>query len=162
MKQKILLFIMLSACLFVAHAQNSAYLMVGTYTSQSESKGIYLLDFDKTDGSLSFIKTFEDYNPEYFAFDAEKNILYVCNENIDVDHKGVFSIYKWDKQAQSLTLLQKVNTVGNGPCHISLDKSKKLLGLANYGSGDYEIYKIKDDGLVEANPQFEKQEGKRS
>ena len=34
-----------------------------------------------------------------------------------------------------LTLINQASAVGNGPCHVNVDKTGKMAALANYGSG---------------------------
>lgn len=142
-----------SACLSQINAQKKMDVFVGTYTVGSESKGIYLLEYSNANGKLEMVKTFKDYNPEYFAYNAKNKTLYVTNEDTEPTHKGEISAYRWNSHDKSLTLIDKTSTFGGSPCHVSLDRTGSLVTVSNYATGSVAVFKATADGHFLPNPQ---------
>jgi 6-phosphogluconolactonase len=49
--------------------------------------------------------------------------------------------------------------MGEGPCHVSLDKTAKVAMIANYGSGSIASYAVKEDGSLSEAVTFVQHEG---
>lgn len=52
-----------------------------------------------------------------------------------------------------------VSSGGDGPCHLALDGSGRLLAIANYGSGTVAMYRIDAEGLPSGPPAIHQNEG---
>jgi 6-phosphogluconolactonase len=131
---------------------NKPYLVyVGTYTSKSSSKGIYVYSFDPGTGKLTSLGVAaESEDPSFLALHPSGKYLYAVNE---IDHfgaqkSGAASAFSIDRQTGKLTLLNQVATRGAGPCHISLDKSGKSALVANYDGGSVTSFPVHDDGTL--------------
>src|ERR1700704_2585222 len=103
--------LLLVLCLFTisfAHAQNPIYyLLVGTYTSNGKSEGIYVYRFNpnRTEATLaSTAKGVE--NPSYLAVSRDQKFVYAVNENSG-DKPGEVSAFSLDKSKGELKLLNK-------------------------------------------------------
>jgi 6-phosphogluconolactonase len=124
---------------------------VGTYTSKTESKGIYAYLFDPGVGKLRpFGLTAESENPSFLAVHSSGKYLYAVNE---IDHfgaqkSGAVSAFSIDSKTGKLTLLDQASTQGAGPCHISLDKTGKFVLVANYDGGSIAVFPISEDGSL--------------
>ena len=63
---------------------------------------------------------------------------------------GYISSFSIDSKTGSLTFLNKVSSGGGGPCHLVVDRSGKILFVANYGSGNVASFAIEPDGRIGA------------
>jgi 6-phosphogluconolactonase len=143
-----------------ALAAGSRYVYVGTYTAPnfapggkvpSTAKGIYVFKMDETRGGLTPVQVVTDENPSFLALDPTMNYLYCVNElGADGDGKplGRVSAYQIDRSDGKLRFLNTQLTNGTWPCHIWVHPSGKYLFAANYGSGNFPVFPIQDDGSI--------------
>jgi len=131
---------------------NKPYLVfVGTYTTKTESKGIYAYTFDPGTGKLTSLGVAaESEDPSFLAVNPSGKYLYAVNE---VDHfggqkTGAVSAFSIDLKTGKLTLLNQAPTQGAGPCHLSLDKTGKYVLVANYDGGSVAVFPIREDGTL--------------
>jgi 6-phosphogluconolactonase len=61
---------------------------------------------------------------------------------------GRVSAYKIDQSNGKLTFINTQLTNGTWPCHIWVHPSGKYLFAANYGSGNFPVFPIQDDGSI--------------
>jgi len=133
--------------------QRNYFVYVGTYTG-ADSKGIYGYNFDEGTGRLapSGVAA-EVVNPSFVATDPTHRHLYAVTEmsqrgpdayKID----GYISSFSIDPRTGSLTFLNKVSSGGGGPCHLVVDKTGKILFVANYGSGNVVSFALEADGRI--------------
>jgi 6-phosphogluconolactonase len=127
------------------------FVYVGTYTRQ-QSTGIYAYRFNAGTGELASIGLVaETPNPTFLAIHPSGKFLYAANEIGNFQgQKGIGSItaYAIDGATGKLTQLNAMPSRGNGPCHLSVDKTGKCVVLANYGSGSFAAMPVKDDGSL--------------
>jgi 6-phosphogluconolactonase len=131
---------------------NKPYLVyVGTYTTKTDSKGIYAYTFDPGTGKLSSLGVAaESEDPSFLAVHPDGKYLYAVNE---IDHfgaqkSGAISAFSIDPKSGKLTLLNQAATQGGGPCHISLDKTGQNVLVANYDGGSVAVFPVREDGSV--------------
>jgi 6-phosphogluconolactonase len=136
------------------HAASSYLAYVGTYTASS-SKGIYSFRFDPATGQLKAIGVAAELpNPAFLATDPQHRFLYAVTEMgpepgaDDYKKNGFVSSYSIDRKTGALTFLNKVDAGGGGSCHLVVDKTGKMLFVANYGSGNVASFAIKADGSL--------------
>jgi 6-phosphogluconolactonase len=137
-------------------------LFVGTYTSKTASKGIYVLRFDDRNGKLSVLGVAaESKDPSFLAVDASEKYLYAVNEVGDFGgaKSGAVSAFAIDHATGKLTLLNQVASGGADPCFISFDKTGKYLFVANYSGGNVAAFALGADGKLGARSAFEQHEG---
>jgi len=143
-----------------ALAAGSRYVYVGTYTAPnfapggkvaSTAKGIYVFKMDEARGGLTPVEVVTTENPTYLAVDPTMKYLYCVNE-LGADSGGNplsrVSAYKIDQSDGKLTFLNTQPTNGTWACHIWVHPSGKYLFAANYGSGNFPVYPILDDGSI--------------
>ena len=148
MKTKFL-FLMLSISFLNCNAQNVS-LYVGTYTDGT-SEGIYKLQFNTKTGVLSELQlAVATENPSFIAYSPNKKYLYAVSESLGG------SVYAYRIQENGLLkFLNKVDSNGAGPCHISINRTGTKAVVSNYGGGIAAIYSIARDGkLNEASQIF--------
>src|SRR6202453_325386 len=144
----------------------SAYLVyVGTYTAGT-SKGIYNYHFDPKTGQLTPIGVAaEVVNPSFLATDPQHRFLYAVTEMGQArgpdayKTNGSISSFSIDRKTGSLTFLNKIDSGGGGPCHPVVDKTGKMLFVANYGSGSVASFAIKADGSIGERTGFDQHTG---
>jgi 6-phosphogluconolactonase len=136
------------------HAASSYLAYVGTYTASS-SKGIYSFRFDPGTGQLKAIGVAAELpNPSFLATDPHQRFLYAVTEMgpepgaDDYKKNGFVSSYSIDRKTGALTFLNKVDAGGGGSCHLVVDKTGKMLFVANYGSGNVASFAVKADGSI--------------
>jgi 6-phosphogluconolactonase len=155
----------LGAPVKTATAAASDFVYVGTYTSTG-SKGIYSYRFDAKTGQLTPIGVAaEQVNPSFLATDPHHRFLYAVtemgNEKGAGSYKtnGSISSYTINPKTGALTFLNKVDALGGGPCHLVVDKTGKMLFVANYGSGSVASFAIKPDGSIGDKTGFDQHSG---
>ena len=132
------LIICLFACGRIIAAPVSVY--VGTY-----SKGIYSFSFDAQSGDFGPINlSAEIASPSFLAIHPNKRFLYAVNET----DKGSVTAFSIDAATGKLHQLNQVSSHGGGPCHLSLDKTGKMLMVANYGAGSVSAFPVHSDGTL--------------
>jgi 6-phosphogluconolactonase len=125
-------------------------LLVGTYTKQSTSKGLYVYEMNPKTGGLSFVSSCESVNPSYLTIHSNKQWVYAVNETggDTPESSGAISAFKFDPVKKQLSLINSVSSKGKDPCYVSIDNSGKFAMLANYSSGNVAVYPIKSDGSL--------------
>jgi len=125
-------------------------LYVGTYTERG-SKGIYALNFDSAKGRLTPLGLkAEITNPSFVTLSPGGQFLYTVSEvgNFQGRHSGGVVAYRVDANTGGLTLLNQTPSIGEGPCHLSIDKTGKFLLVANYDSGSVSSFALQPDGKI--------------
>jgi 6-phosphogluconolactonase len=124
---------------------------VGTYTTKTQSKGIYAFHFDATTGQLAEIGlAAETTDPSFVAVHPSGKFLYAVNEALITDdrkHGGV-SAFSIDSQSGKLTFLNQVSSLGVDPCFITFDRTAKFVLVANYTSGSVAVFPLLEDGRI--------------
>jgi 6-phosphogluconolactonase len=145
--------------LLAADSPVGQYLVyVGTYTGP-KSKGIYGLRFDSSKGSLDEIGLVgEVAHPSFLTFDRNQRYLYAVSE-LKGDTNGLVSSFAVNRKTGMLTFLNKVSTKGTVACHLVVDKSNKMLLVANYGSGSVAAFRVKPDGMLSESTAFDQHSG---
>jgi 6-phosphogluconolactonase len=141
------------------------FVYVGTYTG-AKSKGIYGYRFDAKTGQFTPLGvSAEVVNPSFIVTDPHHRSLYAVTE-MDENHgpdpyktNGFISSFAIDPKTGSLKFLNKVDSGGGGPCHLVVDKTGKMLFVANYGSGNVASFAIQPDGSIGARTGFDQHSG---
>jgi 6-phosphogluconolactonase len=128
-------------------AQTLVY--VGTDTG-GESKGIYVSTLDEATGALSPpLLAAAIGNPGFLTTHPSKPLVYSVAAGRAADGSWKEEVAAFTVQDDGrLSLLNTQPSGGNGPCHISVDASGRVLLLANYTGGNVVSYPIGDDGSL--------------
>ncbi|MDO5664139.1 MAG: lactonase family protein [Bacteroidia bacterium] len=129
-----------------AATPDDMFLLVGTYTSDEGSRGIYVYKFDTETGKADSLSLTEVINPSYLVVSADEKFVYSVGEN--GDENSAAHAFAFDKKRGVLQLLNSSNTESSGPCYIEVDKAGKSVLTANYGSGSISSFQVKDDGTL--------------
>jgi 6-phosphogluconolactonase len=138
-----------------AKGQYLAY--VGTYTTKTNSKGIYAFRFDAATGQLSAIGiAAETRDPSWVAVHPGGKFLYAANEAGKASTVSAFAV---EAKSGKLTLLNQIPSLGEDPCYLSFDKTGKYLLVANYSSGTIAVFPILADGRLGEHTALVKDQG---
>ena len=140
-------------------AANRKYLVfVGTYTTKTESKGIYEYEFDADAGKLTPKGVAaETPDPSWIVVHPSRKFLYAANE---AGKNSTVSAFAVDPKSGKLTLLNQMPALGEDPCYLSFDKNRKYLFVADYTSGNVVVFPIGTDGKLDAASANVRDEGK--
>ncbi len=127
----------------------------GVYTRDG-SEGIYVSRFNHETGALgepALAAAIE--NPSYLALHPNQQFLYAVSET----EEGTVSAYSIERPSGKLTLLNTKPTQGSAPCDLEVDKSSRMLTIANYYSGNVISYAVNPDGSLGDQPDLHQHEG---
>jgi len=141
-----------------ASAHGDSFVYVGTYTDSAlKGKGIYLYRYEAKTGHLNPLGAAAEVpNPSFLATDPLNHFLYAVTERgTDPNVRGAtsdqtVSSYSINPKTGALTFLNKVSSAGGMPCHLVVDHTRKILFVADYGSGRVVSYALNPDGSIGA------------
>ena len=144
----------------VVYAQNPIqYLLVGTYTNDGKSEGIYVYRYNPNKNESNLVSVAKGIsNPSYLAISKDQKYVYAVNENHG-DKGGEVSAFIFDKTKGELKFLNKQSTGGDDPCYVAVDSSGKNVIVANYSGGNISVLKTNDDGSLQPAVQVIAHEG---
>ena len=91
-------------------------------------------------------------NPSYLATSASGENVYAVHETVTFDDQpgGGVTAYARDLRTGQLTALNARATLGDSPCHVTIDRSGRFLLNANYGvdAGSVTVHRIEPDGRL--------------
>jgi 6-phosphogluconolactonase len=136
---------------------------VGTYTTDARSEGIYRLLLDTTSGALRLgglaVKA---ANPSYLALHPNGRVLYAVNEVSEFAGKptGAVSAFSVDRATGALMLMNQQQSHGKAPCYVSIDRTGRVVLVANYGGGSITSVPVRRDGRLESAKTVVQHDGK--
>ncbi|WP_165249455.1 lactonase family protein [Paludisphaera soli] len=148
-----------------ARAAEKSWVFVGTYTNSksSPSEGIYRLEFDPADGSLTPKGVAaESADPSFLAVHPSGKFLYAVNElgEFEGEKAGGVSAFALDAATGALKPLNRQSSRGAHPCHLAIDPSGKVALAANYSGGSVVCLPIDPDGSLRPASSFIQHQGK--
>ena len=124
-------------------------LYVGTFSVRG-SEGIYAFSFNRAKTSLSSLQTVPSLeSPTFLAIHPTKKFLYSVNRGKAevADHGGSISAYGIDATGR-LSGLNHKSSYGDGPCHVTVDKSGRFVFVSHYNDGNLTILSLFKDGTL--------------
>ena len=119
-------------------------LVVGTYTNNCDSKGIYVYDFNAETGKFKLkANTDKIENPSFLTVSTDKKFIYSVNES---GQKSTISAFKYNPANGKMTFLNKKDSKGEDPCHIINDDKNVI--VANYSGSSIAVFNKKSDGSL--------------
>lgn len=132
----------------VAASGADVTVFVGTYTN-SQSKGIYRLQFDEASGKLSAPSlAAESESPSFLAMHPTGRYLYAANEHPSGPASAPGKISAFAVDGSALKLINIVSSRGAGPCHVAVDRTGHWLFAANYAGGSIAAFPIQANGAL--------------
>ena len=141
------------------------WVYVGTYTGGSgknRSQGIYVMELDVRTGKLGEPRlAVGASDPSFLAIHPNRRFLYSVNENGIPGHRGGgVSAFAIDALSGTLSPINQQSSVGDGPCHLVVDKQGKSVLVANYGGGSVACLPIDPNGALRPASSFFQHRGK--
>ncbi len=124
---------------------------VGTYTNNEKSKGIYVSRLDLASGRLSEPQlAAETPSPSFLAIAPNGRYLYAANEvrSFEGQQTGAVSAFAIDRASGRLTPLNQQSSGGSGPAHLTVDRTGRVVLVANYGGGSAASLPVEPDGRL--------------
>ncbi len=131
-------------------------MIVGTYTDESASRGVYSYFFDQEKGTLvggdegrfteapGAVGRVEMRNPSYITLSADGRHIYAVSEVSDSTASA--ATLRLGAKTGEMQLLVSELTDGKDPCYISTNG--KVVMTANYSSGNVTEFPIGEDGIL--------------
>ncbi len=106
-------------------------LVVGTYTNE-KSEGIYTLDFNPENGTLSNQRLlYQIDDPTFQQYDQENKALYTIGKRKGINYLISFI----QNNDQGFVIHDSIKTNQNGICHVNYNNKLKIVVASNYSSG---------------------------
>ena len=134
-------------------------LFIGTYTSTT-SEGIYVYRMNSDTGQLTRVSSTKSENPSFLALDRSRRFLYAVNEVQQFEGKpsGAVSAYAIDNK-HNLKFLNQQPSMGADPCHLTVDRNRGSLLVANYTGGNIALLPILKNGTLGPATDVKQHEG---
>lgn len=138
---------------------NTSNLVIGTYTQPGKSEGLYVYEFNSATGDLVYKAMAAGViNPSYLAISNDQKFVYAVNET-GRENPGGVSAFQFDPQSGNLKLLNKVKSMGDDPCYISIDKKGRHVFVGNYSGGNLSAFRVENEGRLSDAIQVIQHEG---
>jgi 6-phosphogluconolactonase len=137
-------------------------LYVGTYTTSDRREGIYLVRMNRQSGKLRRVGALDaGENPSFLAIHPNGRVLYAVNEVEKYNGKasGAVSSFAIARDTGALTRRNEQPSEGAAPCFVSVDRSGRVVLIANYTGGSVALLPIKRDGSLAAAASVEQHKG---
>jgi 6-phosphogluconolactonase len=116
---------------------------IGTYT-RSQSRGIYSVRLDPSTGALSEpAVAAETTNPTFLALSPDRRLLYAVR-----DSEAVAAAFAVDPSGSLKPLPAAPSPTAVAPCHVSVDRTRRVLLATNYHTGFVAALPILPDGTL--------------
>ncbi len=130
---------------------NKHLAFVGTYTKKEghvdgHGMGVEIFMTDEDYKNWEPKNKFSNIvNPSYICHSPNHSIIYAVSEGGD---KSMIKVLTYNEEDYSFKEIQSISSLGNDPCHISVDRTGKFLWVANYSGGNLTEYKINKNGTL--------------
>lgn len=133
------------------------FLYVGTYTVslphvEATAKGIYAFERNPDSGGMEQIDWFPALpNPSFLTIHPDRDLLFAVAEVDDIAdfNGGGVSSHRLDPETGRLTLVDQCPSLGDWPCHVTLDAAGRRALVANYKSGSVGVLPFDAEGRWE-------------
>jgi 6-phosphogluconolactonase len=102
------------------------------------------MKLDTTSGDLTLVQSIDGGpNPSFLVVSPDHRFLYSADEG-----SSEIAAFAIDPKTAMLTPLNRASAVGQGPAHVAIDATGKLVFGVNYGSGDVTMLPVNADGSL--------------
>lgn len=144
MKNKVLILFLFLFISTVQAQSQKLNLLIGTYTTSCESKGIYVYNFDTNTADFSYKNVSENsVNPSYLTVSKDNKFVYSVNEN---GAESTVSSFGYVPSSGKLDFINKQSSKGADPCYIINDDKNVI--VANYSGGNIAVFDKNSDGSI--------------
>ncbi|HMR19675.1 MAG TPA: beta-propeller fold lactonase family protein, partial [Sphingobacterium sp.] len=117
---------------------------IGTYTANTASEGIYIMELDIQNQQFRKVQTLTARNPSYLRYLDKKSTLYYVEE-IGL---GTINATKLNHNSGKFEQTSSASTQGSSPCHIGVSPDETTLIASNYSSGNFSTFSLLPDGHI--------------
>lgn len=123
---------------------NKYNFIIGTYTNNTQSKGIYTLHCDFENSKFETkIAADNVLDPSYLALTSDKKFVYSISER---GEKSTISSFAFNDKTGIMHFLNRVSGHGADPCFVSVSENHVI--TANYTGGNVCVFVRKNDGTL--------------
>ncbi len=122
-------------------------LIIGTYTNNTGSEGLYAFSFDTTTLEAVKLSSIKSNSPSFLTINSKTKNIYTVNEN-GIKQTPTISAFNFNSQTNKLSALNIQQSIGASPCYISLDKTNKWIAIANYRGGNVVTFGVEKNGQI--------------
>ena len=129
------------------------FVYVGTFTNDSDAKGISVFRMDEASGALTHVQTVPDLiSPSFVALHPQRPFLYTVERQWThaVKDEGAITAFAVDPADGTLSALNKQRSGGTSPAYVSVHPSGRFAFTAHYGSGHVASFPLGSDGALGA------------
>ena len=128
---------------------------IGT-SAAKPSQGIYHATFDTVSGKLSASKLAAQIRgPGFLCQHPSKDILYAVGmPTLDGENQNEHCVVAYAIRNEKLELINSAMIGDGAACHLSVDRSGKMLLSAQYGGGSVAAFSLKQDGSIKAKTEL--------
>jgi 6-phosphogluconolactonase len=133
----------------------------GTYGTGQDG-GIYFCRLNSLTGEIILRGEAKGIdNASFLSIDASNRFLFAVNEVSEIhgNKGGSVSSFDIDQQNGRLSFINLQPTLGESPCHISIDRTGKFLLITNYTGGNIIVFPIMEGGIIGKNADFIQHKG---
>lgn len=124
------------------------FMLIGTYTSENGSKGIYVNKLNILTGASDSISMVEMENPSYLTLSPDMKFVYaVCEGG---EKNSFVNSFSFDREKGLLTPINFQPTIGADPCYITIDSKGENIHTANYSGGSITTFQVNSEGIISA------------
>jgi 6-phosphogluconolactonase len=128
--------------------------LVGTYTSNRASRGLYLCAL-REQACIDVLAVCETDDPSYVIVHPRLPLAYVVNELPKRD--GAVSVIALDRERPAVR--QRVESGGGAPCHLAFIDDARTLAVAQYNGGTVAWFDVDAAGRLATTPQLTRHSG---
>ncbi|MDR0414301.1 MAG: lactonase family protein [Prevotellaceae bacterium] len=131
-------------------------LLIGTYTQNTGSRGLYACEVDVATGKANLSVAFDAIvNPSYLTFSPDGKTVYAVSE---AGMSSAVMAFSFDSKTGKLSPLNSVQAQGIDPCYIAA--TDRHVVTANYTSGSISVFDRDSSGALGAIRQVIRHVGK--
>ncbi|HXD09726.1 MAG TPA: beta-propeller fold lactonase family protein, partial [Anaerolineales bacterium] len=140
---------------------STSLIFTSGYT-KADQPGIHAFVFDESEGTLASQGSFTGIpNPSFVTIHPNQRWLYAASEtgkNSDGRFGEVWA-FRFEREPFAMATINHQTTRGDWPCHLRIDLMGKWLIATNYGTGDFAVYPILEDGSLGDMTDFVQHQG---
>lgn len=117
---------------------------IGTYTANTGSEGIYLLELDPENQKYRIVNTLAAQNPSFLHYSADNSMLYYVEEI----GAGTVNSVPLNPEQKSFGQITSLPTQGGSPCHVAVSHEHQTAIASNYSGGNLATFSLAEDGRI--------------
>ena len=126
-------------------------LYVGSYTDETRPEGIHVIHMNRRTGKLRLVSSVNaGPGPSFLAIHPNGRVLYAVNEIANYNGRASGAVISLDiaRDTGALTKRSEQSSEGAAPCYVSVDRSGKVVLVANYSGGNVAVLPLTSDGAL--------------